>query len=47
MAPAMVLAQRARYVDLSDPLIHSEDSEFGFQYENGTVRLPHIPQLWA
>jgi L-alanine-DL-glutamate epimerase-like enolase superfamily enzyme len=47
MAPAMVLAQRARYVDLDGPLLHSEDSEFGFQYENGTVRLPHIPQLWG
>jgi L-Ala-D/L-Glu epimerase len=47
MAPAMVLAQRARYVDLDGPLLHSEDVEFGFQYVDGTVHLPHIPKLWG
>jgi L-Ala-D/L-Glu epimerase len=47
MAPAMVLAQRARYVDLDGPLLHSEDVEFGFQYVDGTVHLPRMPKLWG
>lgn len=47
MAPAMVLAQRARYVDLDGPLLHSEDVEDGFAYVRGTVTKPHRPTLWG
>jgi L-Ala-D/L-Glu epimerase len=47
MAPAMVLAQRARFVDLDGPLLHSEDVEHGFEYSNGTVARPHRAELWG
>jgi L-alanine-DL-glutamate epimerase-like enolase superfamily enzyme len=47
MAPAMVLAQRAEFVDLDGPLLHSEDVEHGFVYRNGTVLAPHIRELWG
>lgn len=47
MAPAMVLAQRAKFVDLDGPLLHSEDIENGFVYTRGTVAAPHQPLLWG
>lgn len=47
MAPAMVLAQRASFVDLDGPLLHSEDVENGFVYDRGTVVAPHQPLLWG
>jgi L-alanine-DL-glutamate epimerase-like enolase superfamily enzyme len=47
MAPAMVLAQRARFVDLDGPLLHAEDVENGFAYANGFVAQPHRPRLWG
>lgn len=47
MAPAMVLAQRARFVDLDGPLLHAEDVENGFVYEAGRIDQPHRPRLWG
>lgn len=47
MAPAMVLAQRARLVDLDGPLLHASDCENGFEYANGRVAAPHRPKLWG
>ncbi len=47
MAPAMVLAQRAEFVDLDGPLLHSEDVGNGFTYDNGTVFAPHVASLWG
>lgn len=47
MAPAMVLAQRAQYVDLDGPLLHSEDIEFGFHYVDGTVADPYDSRIWG
>lgn len=47
MAPAMVLAQRAEFVDLDGPLLHSEDVEGGFHYTSGSVAEPHRPALWG
>lgn len=47
MAPAMVLAQRAKFVDLDGPLLHSEDIDDGFIYVNGTVTTTHLPMLWG
>jgi L-Ala-D/L-Glu epimerase len=47
MAPAMVLAQRADFVDLDGPLLHCEDVADGFAYRLSTVALPHIPALWG
>lgn len=47
MAPAMVIAQRCDFADLDGPLLQAEDIENGFQYVNGVVAQPHIPQLWG
>lgn len=47
MAPAMVLAQRADFVDLDGPLLHVEDVDDGFVYLNGTVSVTHRPVLWG
>jgi hypothetical protein len=45
MAPAMVLAQRADFVDLDGPLLHSENVDNGFVYALGTANVPHVPTL--
>lgn len=47
MAPAMVLAQRCRFVDLDGPLLQSEDIAGGFDYQSGVVARPHQPGLWG
>lgn len=47
MAPAMVLAQRCRFVDLDGPMLQSEDHDVGYTYENGRVERPHCPQIWG
>ncbi|WP_375398020.1 enolase C-terminal domain-like protein [uncultured Sphingomonas sp.] len=47
MAPAMVLAQRCRFVDLDGPLAQSEDWDCAFVYRDGRVAEPHQPQLWG
>jgi L-alanine-DL-glutamate epimerase-like enolase superfamily enzyme len=46
MAPAMVLAPRARFVDLDGPLLLAKDREPGLRYE-GSVVYPPEPELWG
>lgn len=46
MAPAMLLAQRARYVDLDGPLLLAEDRANGLRYEGSTV-FPPSSALWG
>jgi hypothetical protein len=46
MAPAMVLAPRARFVDLDGPLLLARDREPGLVYE-GSIVHPPSPALWG
>jgi L-alanine-DL-glutamate epimerase-like enolase superfamily enzyme len=46
MAPAMVLAPRARFVDLDGPLLLAKDREPGLVYE-GSVVQPPSRALWG
>jgi L-Ala-D/L-Glu epimerase / N-acetyl-D-glutamate racemase len=46
MAPAMLLAQRARVVDLDGPLLLARDREHGLRYEDSRVHPP-TPALWG
>jgi L-alanine-DL-glutamate epimerase-like enolase superfamily enzyme len=46
MAPAMLLAQRARYVDLDGPLLLARDRTPGLRYEAGLVYPPQS-ELWG
>ena len=46
MAPAMVLAQRARVVDLDGPLLLARDRPDGLRYEESRVHPP-APALWG
>ena len=46
MAPAVLLAQRARFVDLDGPLLLQKDREHGLRYEGSLLHPPH-PQLWG
>lgn len=46
MSPAMVLAPRARFVDLDAPLLLARDREGGLRYE-GSVVEPPSPSLWG
>jgi L-alanine-DL-glutamate epimerase-like enolase superfamily enzyme len=46
MAPGMVVGQLAEFVDLDGPLLHSEDREYGIEYDRGLMRLPS-PVLWG
>jgi L-alanine-DL-glutamate epimerase-like enolase superfamily enzyme len=46
MAPAFVVAQGASIVDLDGPLLLSEDSEDGFEYELSNM-LPCSSALWG
>ena len=46
MAPAFVIAQRCRYVDIDGPLLQAEDCDYALQYERGQVE-PFSPELWA
>ncbi len=46
MAPAFLLASRARYVDLDGPVILARDREFGLSYAHGRVSPP-LPDLWG
>jgi L-alanine-DL-glutamate epimerase-like enolase superfamily enzyme len=46
MAPAFVIAQRCRYVDIDGPLLQAEDCDHPLQYERGTVE-PFSPRLWG
>ena len=46
MAPAMLLAQAARYVDLDGPLLLAKDRDHGLHYEGSTVHPPPAA-LWG
>jgi L-alanine-DL-glutamate epimerase-like enolase superfamily enzyme len=46
MAPAMLLAQRARFVDLDGPLLLAKDRDDGLRYDGSTV-YPPDPALWG
>jgi L-alanine-DL-glutamate epimerase-like enolase superfamily enzyme len=46
MAPAMLLAQRARYVDLDGPLLLARDRPDGLRYTGSQV-FPPKPALWG
>ena len=46
MAPAMLLAHHAAYVDLDGPLLLAQDREPALRYEGSTVHPP-LPELWG
>jgi L-Ala-D/L-Glu epimerase len=46
MAPAHLLAQRARVVDLDGPLLLAKDRAHGLHYE-GSLVYPPAPELWG
>jgi L-alanine-DL-glutamate epimerase-like enolase superfamily enzyme len=46
MAPAMLIAQGARFVDLDGPLLLAKDRDGGLRYEGSTVYPPE-PELWG
>ncbi len=46
MAPALLLAQRARYVDLDGPLLLARDRPDGLSYRDSLV-FPPVPALWG
>jgi L-alanine-DL-glutamate epimerase-like enolase superfamily enzyme len=46
MAPAMLIAQRARVVDLDGPLLLARDREHGLRYEDSLV-YPADTNLWG
>jgi L-alanine-DL-glutamate epimerase-like enolase superfamily enzyme len=46
MAPALLLAQRADYVDLDGPLLLAKDRADGLRYDGALVHPP-APELWG
>ncbi len=46
MAPALLLAGRARYVDLDGPLLLAHDRPNGLRFAGSTI-LPPSPDLWG
>ena len=46
MAPAMLIAQQARFVDLDGPLLLAKDRDGGLRYEESTVYPPDAA-LWG
>jgi L-alanine-DL-glutamate epimerase-like enolase superfamily enzyme len=46
MAPAFVVAQRCRYVDIDGPLLQTEDCDHAMHYEHGRVE-GFDPALWV
>jgi len=46
MAPAILLTQRARFVDLDGPLLLARDRAEGLRYE-GSLVYPPAPALWG
>jgi L-alanine-DL-glutamate epimerase-like enolase superfamily enzyme len=46
MAPAMLIAQAARFVDLDGPLLLTKDRDNGLRYEDSLV-YPAAPALWG
>jgi L-Ala-D/L-Glu epimerase len=46
MAPAMLVAQQARFVDLDGPLLLARDRPDGLHYD-GSLVYPAEPALWG
>ncbi len=46
MAPGMVIAQEAKFVDLDGPLLHASDRTPGIEYRNGVMQVPPR-ELWG
>lgn len=46
MAPAFVIAQRCRYVDIDGPLLQAEDCDHAMVYKHGNVDV-FSPLLWG
>jgi L-alanine-DL-glutamate epimerase-like enolase superfamily enzyme len=46
MAPALLIAPMARFVDLDGPLLLSQDRTPGLRFE-GSVLYPPEPALWG
>ena len=46
MAPAFVIAQHCRYVDIDGPLLQAEDCDHPMHYEHGRVEV-FDPALWG
>jgi len=46
MAPAFLLAQQCRYVDLDGPLLQTEDRPHALLYQGGEIQPPS-PALWG
>ncbi|SFV38569.1 N-acetyl-D-Glu racemase DgcA [Hyphomicrobium facile] len=46
VAPAMLLASEADWIDLDGPLLLARDREFGLRVENG-IMYPPEPELWG
>ena len=46
MAPAMLVAQYASFIDLDGPLLLERDRENGIQYDGSVMQLP-APTLWG
>jgi L-alanine-DL-glutamate epimerase-like enolase superfamily enzyme len=46
MAPAMMIAQGARVVDLDGPLLLAKDRDNGLRYDGSTVYPPEA-DLWG
>ncbi|MSP48840.1 MAG: dipeptide epimerase [Alphaproteobacteria bacterium] len=46
MAPAVLVAQTARWADLDGPLLLAKDREPGLQFEGSKI-LPPAPELWG
>ena len=46
MAPAVLLAQGADFVDLDGPLLLAKDRPHGLSY-SGSLVSPPSPQLWG
>ena len=46
MAPAFLLAQQCRYVDLDGPLLQTEDRPHALEYRGGEIQVPGA-ELWG
>ena len=46
MAPAAIIAQQARFIDLDGPLLHSADRPHGLRYDLGVMSFP-TAALWG
>ncbi len=46
IAPALLMAERARFVDLDGPLLLAQDRAHGLVYDGSTVN-PATPELWG